>query len=77
MEGVFFDETFEEKDAWGTSLALSLFVLSACGSEVATTGASVDTSALQEKIAGLEKKLVEQGAKSVEQEQRSQHLRPS
>ncbi|WP_258166182.1 hypothetical protein [Paenibacillus sp. PCH8] len=54
----------------GTSLVLSLFMLSACGSEVATTGASVDTSALQEKIAGLEKKLVEQGAKSRKQEQK-------
>ncbi|WP_413406681.1 hypothetical protein [Paenibacillus amylolyticus] len=60
----------KKKMLGGTSLALSLFVLSACGSEVATTGASVDTSALQEKIAGLEKKLVEQGAKSVEQEQK-------
>ncbi|WFR63741.1 hypothetical protein P9222_05585 [Paenibacillus amylolyticus] len=49
---------------------LSLLMLSACGSEVATTESSVDTSALQEKIAGLEKKLVEQGAKSVEQEQK-------
>lgn len=58
----------------GTSVALSLFVLSACGSEVATLGASVDTSALQEKIAGLEKKLVEQGAKSIEQEQKIAEL---
>lgn len=60
----------KKKMLGGTSLALSLFMLSACGSEVATTGASVDTSALQEKIAGLEKKLLDQGAKSVEQEQK-------
>ncbi len=53
----------------GTSVVLSMLLLSACGSE-ATPAASVDTSALQDKIAVLEKKLNEQGIKSDEQAQK-------
>lgn len=59
----------KKKVLGGTSLALSMMLLSACGSE-STPAASVDTSALQEKIAGLEKKLTEQGIKSDEQAQK-------
>ncbi|MFD1884956.1 hypothetical protein [Paenibacillus wenxiniae] len=53
----------------GTSLALSMLILSACGSE-GTPAGSVDTSALQDKITVLEKKLTEQGIQSDEQAQK-------
>lgn len=53
----------------GTSVALSMLLLSACGSE-ATPATSVDTNALQDKIAVLEKKLDEQSIKSDEQAQK-------
>ncbi len=53
----------------GTSVVLSMLILSACGSE-GTPAASVDTSALQDKITVLEKKLTEQGIKSDEQAQK-------
>lgn len=59
----------KKKVLGGTSLALSMLMLSACGSE-STPAAPVDTSALQDKIAGLEKKLTEQGIKSDEQAQK-------
>ncbi len=53
----------------GTTVVLSMLLLSACGSE-ATPAASVDTSALQDKITVLEKKLNEQDIKSDEQAQK-------
>nr|WP_260866450.1 hypothetical protein [Paenibacillus xylanexedens] len=59
----------KKKVLGGTSLALSMLILSACGSE-GTPASPVDTSALQDKIAGLEKKLTEQGIKSDEQAQK-------
>lgn len=60
----------KKKVLGGTGVALSMLLLSACGSE-STPAASVDTSAaLKERIAGLEKKLTEQGIKSDEQAQK-------
>ncbi|MGQ8875530.1 hypothetical protein [Paenibacillus sp. TSA_86.1] len=59
----------KKKVIGGTGVALSMLLLSACGSE-SSPATSVDSSALQEKIAGLEKKLTEQGIKSDEQAQK-------
>ena len=60
----------------GTGVALSMLLLSACGSESTPVG-SADTSALQDKIAGLEKKLTEQGIKSDEQAEKITALEKS
>ncbi|WP_434748680.1 hypothetical protein [Paenibacillus amylolyticus] len=59
----------KKKVLGGTGVALSMLLLSACGSE-SSPATSVDSGALQEKIAGLEKKLTEQGIKSDEQAQK-------
>lgn len=59
----------KKKVLGGTGVALSMLMLSACGSE-GNPAAPVDASALQDKIAGLEKKLTEQGIKNDEQAQK-------
>ena len=63
----------KKKVLGGTSLVLSLLMLSACGSE-GTPASSIDTTAIQDKIAKLEKKLTEQGLKNDEQAQKITEL---
>ncbi|MEC0123303.1 hypothetical protein [Paenibacillus pabuli] len=50
----------------GTGLVSALFLLSACTSEVSSSG-SADVSGLQEQITSLEKKLADQSEKTSEQ----------
>ncbi|MEW4431240.1 hypothetical protein AB1I68_27875 [Paenibacillus pabuli] len=53
----------------GAALLLSLSVLSACGSEVSSSG-SADNSGLEGRIASLEKQLASQGEKSIKQDEK-------
>ena len=62
-----------KKSLGGTALLLSLSILSACGSEVSSSG-SADNSGLEGRVAGLEKQLASQGEKSLEQDEKIAEL---